>query len=48
MAARTWAPRLADLPRPYIAVLVGGYSGRYALDREKAEVQAAEQRKLLG
>ena len=36
-AARTWAPRLADLPRPYVAVLVGGYSGRYALDREKAE-----------
>jgi len=24
-AARTWAPRLADLPRPYIAVLVGGW-----------------------
>jgi uncharacterized protein len=31
------APRLAHLPRPYIALLVGGYSGRYALDREKAE-----------
>ena len=41
-AARTWAPRLADLPRPYIAVLVGGYSGRYALDREKAERLARE------
>jgi mitochondrial fission protein ELM1 len=35
--ARTWAPRLAHLPRPYVAVLVGGYSGRYAFDQEKAE-----------
>jgi uncharacterized protein len=36
-AARRFAPRLAHLPRPLIAVLVGGYSGRYALDREAAE-----------
>ncbi len=35
--ASRWAPRLAHLPRPYIALLVGGYSGRYALDRETAE-----------
>ena len=41
-AARIWAPRLARLPRPYVAVLVGGYSGRYALDREKAERLARE------
>ena len=32
-----WAPSVADLPRPYRAVLVGGYAGPYALDREKAE-----------
>jgi len=40
--ARTWAPRLNHLPRPYVAVLMGGYSGRYALDREKAERLARE------
>jgi mitochondrial fission protein ELM1 len=36
-AASIWGPRLAHLPRPYLAVLVGGYSGAYALDRERAE-----------
>ena len=36
-AAAQWAPRLAELPRPYIAVLVGGYSGPYTLDRPTAE-----------
>ena len=35
-AASTWAPRLAHLPRPRIAVFVGGYGGPYALDPEKA------------
>ena len=40
--ARIWAPRLAHLPRPYVAVLMGGYSGRYALDPEKAERLARE------
>jgi mitochondrial fission protein ELM1 len=35
-AAATWAPRLAHLPRPRVAVLVGGYGGPYALDPEKA------------
>jgi mitochondrial fission protein ELM1 len=29
--AARWAPRLAHLPRPYIAVLLGGYGGPYAL-----------------
>jgi mitochondrial fission protein ELM1 len=47
-AARTWAPRLADLPRPYVAVLIGGYSGRYALDRERAERLAREASALAG
>jgi uncharacterized protein len=41
-AASRFAPRLARLPRPYIAVLMGGYSGRYALDQEKAERLARE------
>jgi mitochondrial fission protein ELM1 len=31
-----WRPRLAHLPRPWIAVLVGGYSGPYPFDPEKA------------
>jgi mitochondrial fission protein ELM1 len=41
-AASSWGPRLAHLPRPYLAVLVGGYSGAYALDPEKAERLARE------
>lgn len=36
-AARTWLPRLAHLPRPFIAVLVGGTGGPYALDPYKAK-----------
>lgn len=35
-AARLWTPRLAHLPKPHIAVLVGGYGGPYTLDPEKA------------
>jgi mitochondrial fission protein ELM1 len=36
-AARAlWGPRLAQLPRPRIAVLVGGDAGPYVLDREAA------------
>jgi len=35
--ARRFEPSVAHLPRPFVAVLVGGYSGPYALDREKAE-----------
>jgi uncharacterized protein len=35
-AAATWTPRLAHLPRPRIAVFVGGYGGPYVLDPEKA------------
>ena len=30
-AATRWAPRLAHLPGPHIAVLLGGYGGPYAL-----------------
>jgi mitochondrial fission protein ELM1 len=46
-AARTFGRRLADLPRPYVAVLMGGYSGRYALDRERAERLAREASSLV-
>jgi mitochondrial fission protein ELM1 len=35
-ATRTWTWRLAHLPRPRIAVLVGGSSGPYVFDRQAA------------
>lgn len=35
-AAHEWSSRLANLPRPRIAVLVGGESGGFHLDRQKA------------
>ncbi len=35
-AATRWAPRLAHLPAPRIALLVGGNSGPYTLDRATA------------
>jgi uncharacterized protein len=35
-AAARWAPRLAHLPRPYTAVMVGGNAGPYVLDPEAA------------
>ena len=33
-AARSWALRLAHLPQPYVAVVVGGDAGPYVLDAE--------------
>jgi mitochondrial fission protein ELM1 len=36
-AAQEWAPRLAHLPRPLVAVLIGGSNGRFRLDRAVAE-----------
>jgi mitochondrial fission protein ELM1 len=33
-AAELWRPRLAHLPRPLVAVLVGGSNGRFRLDRD--------------
>lgn len=35
--ALDWAPRLDHLPRPFVAVAVGGSSGPYALDQAAAE-----------
>lgn len=35
-AAAVWAPRLAHLPRPLVAVLIGGSNGRFRLDRPVA------------
>jgi mitochondrial fission protein ELM1 len=34
-AAEDWGDRFADLPRPWIAVLVGGDSGRFVMTPEK-------------
>jgi mitochondrial fission protein ELM1 len=41
-AAATWAPRFAHLPRPLVAVLVGGSNGRFRLDAAVAEGLAAQ------
>ena len=35
-AAAIWGPRLAHLPRPYTALMVGGDAGPYVLDGEAA------------
>ena len=39
--AKLWADRVADLPRPLIAVLCGGNSGPYPFDRASGERLAA-------
>jgi len=41
-AAAQWAPRLASLPRPLVAVLVGGANGRFRLNRDIAGRLGAE------
>jgi mitochondrial fission protein ELM1 len=40
--AERWLPELAHLPRPYVAVMLGGSSGPYVLDRAAARQLAAE------
>jgi mitochondrial fission protein ELM1 len=40
-AAEIWRPRLAHLPRPLVAVLIGGTNGRFRLDVPVAESLAA-------
>ncbi len=35
-AATLWQPRLAHLPRPYIALMIGGHSGPYRFNEQKA------------
>jgi len=39
-AAAAWRPRLAHLPEPHIAVIIGGNAGPYVLDRENAALLA--------
>jgi mitochondrial fission protein ELM1 len=42
-AARAeWAPRLAHLPRPLVAVLVGGSNGRYRMEAAEGAALAAQ------
>lgn len=41
-AATLWAPRLAHLPRPLVAVLVGGSNGRFRLDAPVAAALGAQ------
>jgi mitochondrial fission protein ELM1 len=41
-AASLWAPRLAHLPRPLVAVLVGGSNGRFRLEAAEGERLAAD------
>ena len=46
-AAIEWEPRLAHLPRPLVAVLVGGSNGRLRLDRAVAEGLATQLAEML-
>jgi mitochondrial fission protein ELM1 len=39
-AAQAWAPRLAHLPRPLVAVLVGGSNGRFRLEAQEGKALA--------
>ncbi len=41
-AAAEWGPRLAHLPRPLVAVLVGGSNGRFRLDAAVAHALGAQ------
>jgi mitochondrial fission protein ELM1 len=46
-AAAEWAPRLAHLPRPLVAVLVGGSNGRFRLDQAVAGRLAGELAEMM-
>jgi mitochondrial fission protein ELM1 len=41
-AAGIWGPRLAHLPRPLVAVLVGGSNGRFRLEQAEGEALAGQ------
>ena len=46
-AAAEWAPRLAHLPRPLVAVLVGGSNGRFRLDATVAARLGAQLAEMM-
>jgi mitochondrial fission protein ELM1 len=46
-AAALWRPRLAHLPRPLVAVLVGGSNGRFRLEKAEGAMLAADLAKMM-
>jgi mitochondrial fission protein ELM1 len=46
-AAAIWRPRFAHLPRPLVAVLVGGSNGRFRLEKAEGAMLAAELAKMM-
>jgi mitochondrial fission protein ELM1 len=46
-AAATWRARVADLPRPLVAVLVGGSNGRHRLDQPVGEALADQLAEMM-
>jgi mitochondrial fission protein ELM1 len=46
-ARRVWEPRFGDLPRPLVAVLVGGSNGRFRLGAAEAGMLAEELANLM-
>jgi mitochondrial fission protein ELM1 len=45
--AAAWAPVFAGLPRPLVAVLLGGSNGRYIFDADAAEALAAQLAQMM-
>jgi len=46
-AAATWRDKVADLPRPLVAVLVGGSNGRHRLDQPVGEALADQLAEMM-
>lgn len=46
-AAAVWGPRFAHLPRPLVAVLVGGTNGRFRLDAPVGSALAAQLAEMM-
>jgi mitochondrial fission protein ELM1 len=46
-AAAIWRPRLAHLPRPLVAVLVGGSNGRFRLEEAEGAMLAARLSEMM-
>jgi mitochondrial fission protein ELM1 len=47
-AAALWGPRLAHLPRPLVAVLVGGSNGRFRLEEAEGHHLAGQLAEMMG
>ncbi len=46
-AAAVWRPRFAHLPRPLVAVLVGGSNGRFRLEKAEGAILAADLAQMM-